>query len=76
MYRRPKPVPGLRRSDHQRPTPEGPCPRCLMLRPMAGDLPGPADADATIALAAEGSGESTEPTSGDPEATGGHRLGP
>ena len=56
--------------------PDGLCPRCLMLRPTTGDLPGPADVDATTALAATGSGQSTEPTPGDPEATGAHIAGP
>ena len=51
-------------------SPEGLCPRCLMRRSTAGDLPGPADVDATTALAATGSGQSTEPTPVDPEATG------
>ena len=50
--------------------PDGLCPRCLMRRSTAGELPGPADVDATTAPAATGPGQSTEPTPGDPEATG------
>jgi hypothetical protein len=49
---------------------EGLCPRCLMLQPMTGDLPGPADVDATTAPAATGSGHSPEPTPGDPRRPG------
>jgi predicted Ser/Thr protein kinase len=56
--------------------PEGLCPRCLMRLPMTGDTPGPADADATTALAATGSGGPPEPTPGDPEATRAHIPGP
>ena len=62
--------------------PDGLCPRCLMRRSTAGDLAGPADVDAKTALAAPtalaatGSGQSTEPTPGDPEATGAHSAGP
>jgi serine/threonine protein kinase len=47
-----------------------------MLRPATGDLPGPADVDATTALAATGSGQSTEPAPGDSEATGPRIAGP
>jgi hypothetical protein len=46
-----------------------------MRRSTAGDRPGPADVDATTALAASGSGQSTEPTPGDPEATEAHIAG-
>ena len=56
--------------------PEGLCPRCLMLRPMTGGTPVPADVDATTDLAATGSSHSPEPTPGDPEATGAHIAGP
>src|SRR5262245_49932399 len=52
------------------------CPRCLMLRAMAGDAPGPADVDATTAPAAMGPGHLPGPTPGDPDATGAHIAGP
>ena len=55
--------------------PDGLCPSCLMRRPTASDLPGPADVAATTAIAATGSDLSTEPTPGDPEATWGNIAG-
>jgi tetratricopeptide (TPR) repeat protein/predicted Ser/Thr protein kinase len=47
-----------------------------MLRPMTGDTCGPADVDATTALAATDSGQSRERAMDDPEATGAHIAGP
>jgi hypothetical protein len=55
--------------------PEGLCPLCLMLRPTTDDTPGPADADATTALAPTASSQSPESTPGDPEATRAHIAG-
>jgi tetratricopeptide (TPR) repeat protein/tRNA A-37 threonylcarbamoyl transferase component Bud32 len=56
--------------------PEGLCPSCLMRPTTTGVTPGPAEADATRALAATRSGQAPEPTPGDAEATVAHITGP